>query len=205
MPYINVAQRVIQFKIVLYGTVGAGKATTVKSLHRLLKSARKGDIISIPVGGDQTLMLDLASFVSKELNKFSVHLQVWTLTGSLEDPAPRRLLLKGADGVVLVMDSLWERMPDNAAAFQSLHEHMMAHDLSSTKVPIVLQVNKRDLPDIAPIEFFQFSYKQDPAPAAIVSTIATQGYGVVDTLNTLTRLVISQHIQNSQGGASAGG
>jgi hypothetical protein len=126
---------------------------------------------------------------------FKTRFHLYTVPGQVFYEASRRLILKGADGVVFVADSQEERLDANLETLDNLREHLKDHNLDFSAIPYVLQLNKRDLPNILPVDELQkqLSVKGEPA----LEAVAIKGEGVFDTLKEVAKLVLAELKKNS--------
>lgn len=122
-------------------------------------------------------------------------MHLYTVPGQVFYEASRKLILKGADGVVFVADSQEERMDANLETLENLQEHLKEHGLSFEKIPYVMQLNKRDLPDILPVEELKEKLRRKDEP--VLEAVAVNGLGVFETLRDLAKLVLAELRKNS--------
>jgi signal recognition particle receptor subunit beta len=111
----------------------------------------------------------------------------------------RKLVLRGVDGIVFVADSQWDRLPDNVESFKNLEENLREYDYDLDELPYVIQYNKRDLPNVAPIEYLDFLLNRRPRRVPCFEAVAVDGAGVFDTLNTVSRMVLVNGFAQEQG------
>lgn len=200
MAYINYAQREIQLKVVYYGCGFCGKTTNLQAIHHSLDPQQKSDLVSLATSGDRTLFFDFMSLKTPTLNNFMVRFQLYTVPGQQIYTSTRQLVLRGADGIVFVVDSGWDRMPENVESFQDLQENLLANNLSLAQIPCVIQYNKRDLPEAANLEYLEYAFNNRAIRVPSFEAIAPQGEGVIETLNAIARLLMVKYSKSSQGG-----
>src|SRR5215475_8885302 len=137
-------------------------------------------MISLATETDRTLFFDFLPLDLGTIRGFKTRLHLYTVPGQVFYEASRKLILKGADGVVFVADSQEERMDANLETLENLHEHLKEHNLDFSTIPYVLQLNKRDLPNILDVEELskQLRVKQEP----VFEAVAVSGKGVFETL-----------------------
>jgi signal recognition particle receptor subunit beta len=193
MAIVNLKKRQIECKVVYYGPARCGKTTNLEYIHKAFKKQVKGDMVSINTDGDRTLFFD---FLPMELGKLmgcDVRVQLYTVPGQVRYSSTRKLVLRGADGIIFVADSLAVRREKNMLALKDLQQNLKEYNISIFEVPLVMQFNKRDLADahieLMPLEKMQHDLnRQLKAPAFPGSALA--GNGVGGTLNACLKLVL---------------
>jgi mutual gliding-motility protein MglA len=193
MAVFNINKREIECKIVYYGPGRGGKTTNLEYIFKAYKKQVKGEMVSIDTEGDRTLFFD---FLPMELGKIKgcdVRVQLFTVPGQVQYSSTRKLVLKGADGVVFVADSMEIRREKNMLSLKDLQNNLKEYSLSIFKVPLVLQYNKRDLAkDNIPImsidQLEKDLNRQLNVPSFEAS--ALNGDGVGPTLQACMRLTL---------------
>ncbi|HXG02441.1 MAG TPA: ADP-ribosylation factor-like protein [Candidatus Binatia bacterium] len=201
MSIINHAEKLINFKIVYYGPGVAGKTANLQFIHRSLPQANKGNMVSLATGDDRTIFFDFLPVSALTVRGFETRFQLYTVPGQVHYNMTRRLVLRGVDAVVFVADSQWERVKENVESFRNLEENLREYGLSLDDLPYVLQYNKRDLANVAPVEYLEFLLNRRARRVPFFEAVAVEGKGVFDTLNTISRMALAQEFGDGKGAA----
>jgi hypothetical protein len=157
MSMINYASREINCKIVYYGPGLGGKTTNLEHVYKKVAPDTRGKLISLATETERTLFFDFLPVDLGTIRGFKTRFHLYTVPGQVYYNASRKLILKGVDGIVFVADSQLERMEANQESMQNLYDNMAEYGYDLTHMPFVLQYNKRDLPNAAPIADLQAS------------------------------------------------
>jgi signal recognition particle receptor subunit beta len=220
MSMINYASREISCKLVYYGPGLGGKTTNLEFVYDKVAPGSRGKMISLATETERTLFFDFLPVDLGTVRGFRVKFHLYTVPGQVYYNASRKLILKGVDGVVFVADSQEDRLEANIEAMQNLYDNMQQHGYDLTKLPFVIQYNKRDLPTALPIEELQAALnpgwvveepgRQKPVPdpghageflvfeqdgqwierAPWFAATAITGEGVFDTLRAVSKRVV---------------
>ena len=152
MSVINYASREINCKIVYYGPGLGGKTTNLEHVYARVAPDTRGKLISLATENERTLFFDFLPVDLGTIRGFKTRFHLYTVPGQVYYNASRKLILKGVDGVVFVADSQVERQEANVEAMQNLYDNMAEYGYDITRMPFVIQYNKRDLPNAAPID-----------------------------------------------------
>ncbi len=195
MPFINFPAREINCKLVYYGPGLGGKTANLQWIYDHTGTGQKGKMVSLATETDRTLFFDFLPLDLGTVRGFKTRFHLYTVPGQVFYEASRRLILKGADGDVFVADSQEERLDANIETLENLREHLKDHNLDFATIPYVLQVNKRDLPNILPVAELQkqIGVKGEPTLEAVAIT----GQGVFETLKEVAKLVLNELKKNS--------
>ena len=190
MTFINYGNREINCKIVYYGPGLGGKTSNLDYIYQKTADEAKGKMISLATEADRTLFFDFLPLELGEIRGFTIRLHLYTVPGQIFYEASRKLILRGADGVVFVADSQAERQEANVESVRNLERNLREHGLDIQEIPYALQFNKRDLPNRMDVEqmYRTLNYKREPTFEAI----ATRGVGVFDTLKSVSKLVLQE-------------
>ena len=188
MALINLKTREINCKVVYYGPGLCGKTTNLQYVYNKTSPQVKGRMISLATDTDRTLFFDFLALNMGEIRGFKVRLQLYTVPGQVFYDASRKLILRSVDGVVFVADSQIERMEANQESFDNLSVNLSEHGYDLQKIPLVMQYNKRDLPNAAPMD--AMSRVLNPMGRPEFEAVATNGTGVFDTLKAAAKLVL---------------
>jgi mutual gliding-motility protein MglA len=188
MPVVNPLARELVFKVVYYGPGLGGKTTTLQHIHATAKPEHRGKMVSLATPVDRTLYFDFLPIRVPHVRGMGVRLQLFTVPGQVHYNATRKLVLTGADGIVMVFDSQRAREDANLETLENLKDNLSAHGKSLSEVPHVVQYNKRDLYDVTPIEELERTLNRHAAPS--FATTATSGEGVYEALEAITRAVM---------------
>lgn len=189
MPYLNVKERVLEAKVVYYGAGLSGKTTNLEQIKAgATNDGRVGEMMSLNTDGDRTLFFDYLPFELGKLNGLDVKVQLYTVPGQTKYAETRRRVLAGADGVVLVLDSQAGALDRNKQTVNDLYEHMRANNLDPAGTPILVQLNKRDLPTAMDAD----ALRRECGVAALPYTeaVACDGKGVFETLRVACKMVL---------------
>ena len=199
MALINQATKELQVKIVYYGPAMCGKTTNLVQVHDHVQTAQgsKGKLISLATNSDRTLFFDFLPIEAMAIKGFKTKFQLYTVPGQVIYNTTRQLVLRGADGIVFVADSQYEKMPENVESFQNLQDNLHGLKLNLDELPYVLQFNKRDLPNAAPVEYMEFLLNNREVQVPTFSAIAHRCEGVFETLNMITRMLLHRYINQS--------
>ncbi|MEO8199221.1 MAG: GTPase domain-containing protein [Gemmatimonadota bacterium] len=220
MSMINHAAREINCKLVYYGPGLGGKTTNLEHVYGKVSPGSRGKMISLATETERTLFFDFLPVDLGTIRGFKTRFHLYTVPGQVYYNASRKLILKGVDGVVFVADSQIERMEANIESMQNLYDNMAEHGYDLTRMPFVIQYNKRDLPNAAPIAELQAALNPgwpvaDPVrqrtlpdpyhpgeflvaqqegewveQASYFEAVALSGEGVFDTLKAISKLVL---------------
>ncbi len=195
MPFINFPAREINCKLVYYGPGLGGKTANLQWIYDHTGASQKGKMVSLATETDRTLFFDFLPLDLGTVRGFRTRFHLYTVPGQVFYEASRRLILKGADGVVFVADSHEERLDANLETLDNLREHLIDHSLDFDTIPYVLQLNKRDLPGVMPIEALkkQLLLKGEP----VLASVAVTGQGVFETLKEVAKLVLAELKKNA--------
>jgi signal recognition particle receptor subunit beta len=188
MTFVNYAAREINCKIVYYGPGLGGKTTNIQYIYEKTNPDAKGKLITLATETERTLFFDFLPLELGKIRGFSTRFHLYTVPGQVFYEASRKLILKGADGVVFVADSQTERMDANVESLRDLVKHLREYGYDLKTMPYILQFNKRDLPNISSEEEMlqKLHYKGEP----YFSASAVKGPGVFETLKAVVKLVL---------------
>ena len=190
MTFINYASREINCKIVYYGPGLCGKTTNLQWIYDKTNPGAKGKLISLATETDRTLFFDFLPLELGTVRGFKTRFHLYTVPGQVFYDASRKLILKGVDGVIFVADSQVERMDANVEAIENLVINLKAQGYDLMNIPYVLQFNKRDLPNVAPVHEMVRLLKKKEGP--VIDAVAPKGIGVFETLKAVAKLVLSE-------------
>jgi signal recognition particle receptor subunit beta len=195
LSFINFAAREINCKIVYYGAGLGGKTTNLQCIYQKTADQQKGKMISLATETERTLFFDFLPLELGSVRGFKTRIHLYTVPGQVFYDASRKLILRGVDGVVFVADSQKERMDANIEALDNLHDNLKEHGYDFKKIPYVLQLNKRDLPNALAVETLSKDLRRKNE--AVIEAVAFQGVGVFETLKEIARQVL---VELKQGG-----
>jgi len=190
MAFINHSAKEINCKLVYYGPGLCGKTTNLQYIYNKTNPDLKGKMISLATETDRTLYFDFLPLNLGTIHGFKVRFQLYTVPGQVFYNASRKLILKGADGVVFVADSQEVRYEANVESLANLRENLEENNLKLEAIPYVLQLNKRDLPNITSMDEMAAALRFKGEP--IFESVATDGPGVFETLKACAKQVLNK-------------
>lgn len=197
MAVINYSKKEISAKIVYYGPSLCGKTTNIQSIYASVKPEQKGKLVSLATEADRTLFFDFLPIEIANIRGFKTRLHFYTVPGQVYYNSTRRAVLTGVDGLVFVADSQRDKMEENIESLNNLEENLNYYGKSLKTIPLVIQYNKRDLPDVTPISEMEQILNVNGYPC--VEAVAPTGEGVLETLTKITKMVL-QHIEMGTSG-----
>jgi len=188
MAYVNYVTKNIAIKVVYYGPGLSGKTTNLRYIYFKLEPAYRGELVCLETETERTFFFDLLPIKAGLIKEFRVHFQLLTVPGQVFYEASRKSVLKGADGIVFVADSQLPLLDANLESFDGLRRNCLEQNIDLNQIPLVFQYNKRDLPDLIPVETFNRLLNHRNAP--YIEAEAINGRGVLETLKEIARLTV---------------
>jgi mutual gliding-motility protein MglA len=199
MAIINQATKELQVKIVYYGPAKSGKTTNLEQVHSNVQvptTSSKGKLTSLATSSDRTLFFDFFPLEAVAIKGFKTKFALFTVPGQVIYNATRQIVLRGVDGIVFVADSQYDKMEENVETFKHLEENLKALNLNLDEIPYVMQYNKRDLPDVAPVEYLDYVLNNREVQVPSFEASASKCDGVFETLNTITRMLLHKFLND---------
>jgi signal recognition particle receptor subunit beta len=200
MAIINQATKELQVKIVYYGPAKSGKTTNLEQVHANVQTSNpdaKGKMTSLATSSDRTLFFDFFPLEAVAIRGFKTKFALFTVPGQVIYNATRQIVLRGVDGIVFVADSQYDKMEENIETFKHLEENLKTLNLKLEDIPYVMQYNKRDLPDVAPVEYLDFVLNNRSVQVPTFEAAASQCEGVFETLNMITRMLLHKFLNGA--------
>jgi hypothetical protein len=189
MVFFNYATMQMAAKIVYYGPGLCGKTTNLHYIYAKTSPQSRGEMVSLETETDRTLFFDLLPIDVGVIGGFKTRLQLYTIPGQVFYNTTRKLVLKGVDGLVFVADSQIAMQDANGESFHNLRENLAEIGLKLDDIPLVIQLNKRDLPNVVPVD--QMIARLDPdGKYEKMESIAATGVGVFETLKLISKLTL---------------
>jgi mutual gliding-motility protein MglA len=189
MALFNYTTKEITVKVVYYGPGLSGKTTNLQYLHHIINPDRKGKLLCLPTESDRTLFFDLLPIDLGKIRDFSLRFQLYTVPGQVRYNATRKLVLKGADAIVFVADSQSDMREQNIESFKNMRDNLIANNINPDEIPLILQYNKRDLPNVLSIDDLNTDLNEN-GKYQYIEAIAIDGTGVEDSFQDITKIVI---------------
>ena len=188
MSLVNYSTREITCKIVYYGPGRSGKTTNLQYVHTAVPDERKGEMVSLATETDRTLFFDYFPLDLGTIAGFKTKMQLYTVPGQVYYNATRKLVLRGADGVVFVADAQKQQMEENIESLRNLQENLLEQNFDIRQMPLVLQYNKVDLPGVHTKDEMDQALNFRDVPS--FTAVAVTGEGVFNTLRGISELVL---------------
>ena len=188
MVQINFAQKSVTVKIVYYGPGMSGKTTNLEVIHQRAPDQSRGELTSISTDGDRTLFFDFMPLDLGTVAGMRTQFQIYTVPGQVYYNSTRKLVLQGVDGVIFVADSSASMVEENQESMRNLAENLADYGKDLAEMPMVIQYNKRDLPDALTVE--ELDATLNPGRVPTIEGVASSGQGVFPTLKSLAALVL---------------
>ncbi len=198
--FINPKLREINLKVVYYGPARGGKTTNLEYIHANTNPKTRGDLVSLKTREDRTLFFDYMQLELGQIKGLKPKFNLYTVPGQVQYASSRKLVLRGADGVIFVADSQKKRLEATLSAYKNMYKHLKELGIQPETIPIVMQFNKRDLDDAVPIDFIK-ALMGLPNAMICHESVATTGKGVFETLKSTIGLVV-KNIKLSKSGAA---
>ncbi len=192
MALVRHDTREVTFKIVYAGTPVSGKTTNLQYIHSRLQGTHCGDLVSLATSTDRTLYFDFVAVTAQSIQGYTTKFQLYTVPGQVQYNATRELVLRGADGIVFVADSQMDRLEENVETARGLMRNLRDNAMSLEQIPMVLQYNKRDLPNAAPVNYLNYLLNNAPKPFPWFESVASTGTNVFATVNAVSQLVLQR-------------
>jgi signal recognition particle receptor subunit beta len=199
---LDFKQRELTIKLVYYGPALSGKTTNLQAIHELVAPESRGRLMTLETKDDRTLFFDLLPLTVQAGRGLQIRVKLFTVPGQVIHNATRRLVLQGADGVAFIADSQRSETNANKAAFLNLRQNLQENGLDPAKMPLVIQFNKRDMPDIRSDAELDEMAKKGREP--VFKAVALRGQGVTETLVGLFELTWKSLDAQHQLGAKFG-
>lgn len=191
MALINNAKKEINAKIIYFGPPGCGKSTALSYIYSRIKPALRGELKRVPAGGDNLLFFDFSPFDTLLPDGYHVRLHVYTLTGSVTNPATWKMTLKGADGIVIMVDAAHDRLTHAQESVSLLRDYLSAYGVGLHDTPAILLLND-SADSIRSMDDREFAFKLDLPDITICRSISASGEGVLDAVTRLSRQVLDR-------------
>ena len=188
MSFFNQNAKEIHCKIVYYGPSLGGKTTNLQWVYHNTAQDQKSKLVAINTNVERTLFFDFLPLNLGEIRGFQTRFHLYTVPGQVVYDASRKLILKGLDGVVFVADSQAERMEENLESFRNLENNLEAQGYNIREIPLVIQYNKRDLPNAAPIETLRAQLNTLGVPE--FEAVSSEGRGVMEALKAVSKSIV---------------
>ena len=188
MSFINYNAKEIHCKLVYYGPSLGGKTTNIQWVYQSLAQDQKSKLVALNTEIERTLFFDFLPLEVGEIRGFQTRFHLYTVPGQVIYDASRKLILKGLDGVVFVVDSQADRLEENIASMKNLEKNLEQQGYNIKEIPLVIQYNKRDLPSSMPIAELRRHVNKHNAPE--VEAVAFEGKGVLDSFKMVSKNVI---------------
>jgi len=188
LSFLNYSTREINFKVVYYGPGLSGKTTNIKTIYEKVKTDNKGKLVSLATETERTLFFDFFPLDLGTIKGYKVKFHLYTVPGQIYYSSSRKLIMKGVDGIVFVADSQRERFEANIESLQDMMDNLKEYNIDFETMPYVLQLNKRDLPNITPANELIKALRKKNEP--VVEAMALKGDGVVETLKGISKLIM---------------
>ena len=182
MSFINYNAKEIHCKIVYYGPSLGGKTTNIQWVYQKTASDQKSKLIALNTENERTLFFDFLPLFIGQIRGFTTKFHLYTVPGQVVYDASRKLILKGLDGIVFVADSQAERLEENIESMNNLEKNLTQQGYDIKQVPLVIQYNKRDLPNVTSTTELRKLLNRYNAPE--YEAVATKGVGVFESLKT---------------------
>lgn len=196
MSTINFSAREINFKIVYYGPGLSGKTTNLKKIYEKVPAHSKGEMVSLATEDERTLFFDFLPLDLGSVNGFKTRFHLYTVPGQVFYNSSRKLILRGVDGIVFVADSAPDRLRANAESLRNLRENLQEYHLQLDELPLVIQANKRDLPQALPVDMIKMVL--DPKRRLQFFEARAQDFvGVFEPLRAVSKLVLEKLAQTT--------
>jgi signal recognition particle receptor subunit beta len=183
MVQINMAEREITVKVVYYGPALSGKTTNLQKLHEMMDQGSRGKMVTLDTTGDRTLYFDFLPIEFGTTNGFSVKVKLFTVPGQVMHKSTRKVVLAGADAVAFVADSQRASASANAYSWRDMEANLASNGIDFQQIPKVVQFNKRDLPDVKPLQEIKDAW----GDVLTFPAVAIRGEGVRETFRELMR------------------
>ena len=190
MVLFNYSTKELTAKVVYYGPGLCGKTTNLQWIHEKLPIKNKGKMLSLATETDRTLFFDFLPIEIGTIRGMRTRIQLYTVPGQVFYNATRRMVLKGADAVCFVADSQEARMDANVESLRNLDDNLKENGFDLKTIPYVLQLNKRDLPNVAPVDEMVQLLRKKGEP--VFEAVASKGSGVFETLKGVAKLVLQE-------------
>lgn len=188
MSFVNYNKKEINCKIVYYGPGLGGKTTNIQHIYQKTTGDRRGKIVSLDSDNERTLFFDFLPLDLGEIRGFKTRFHLYTVPGQVFYEASRKLILRGVDGIIFVADSQVEKMESNIESLNGMISNLKEQGYDPKTVPLVMQWNKRDLPNVMSIDEMNSKLNKFNSPTH--EGIAIRGDGVFESLKTLSKLVL---------------
>lgn len=188
MSFINEQTKEVNLKVVYYGPAFCGKSTSLCHIYQNVKEKDRGELVSLSNGKDKTLYFDFLPLDLGKVKKYQVRLHLYTMPGDVPYRAARKIISKGVDGVIFLADSALARLEDNLHSMMELKELIEDQGGDFENLPMVIQYNKRDLPNAVAVD--ELKRLLNPRKVPDFETIATQGKGVFEALKAISTRVL---------------
>ncbi len=188
MSFINYSGKEINCKIVYYGPGLCGKTTNLSYIYKRASPESKGKLISLATETERTLFFDFLPLSLGAINGFKIRFHLYTVPGQVFYDASRKLILRGADGIVFVADSQEARMEANLESIENLEYNLKEHNINFATIPLVMQYNKRDLPNAVSVSDLDKALNTRKVP--YFEGVASTGKGVFESLKEIAKSVI---------------
>ncbi len=191
MALVNHAKKEINAKIVYFGIAGSGKSTALTYIYSRIKTSLRGELKSVPAGSDNLLFFDFSPFETPLPHGYRVRLHVYTLTGVVTNPATWKMTLKGADGIIIMVNPAAEHTVETRESVSQLRDYLSAYGVGLHETPVVLQLNsfsREDRPD----EAAEIIAALDLASVTACRSNSASGEGLLEALTTLSRQLLDR-------------
>lgn len=195
MAIFNYQKKEIGAKIVYYGPALCGKTTNVQYIHLKLNPKQRGELVSLATDSDRTLFFDFLPIELENIGGFKTRFHIYTVPGQVYYNSTRKAVLTGVDGIIFVADSQRSMTRENIESFQDLKENLQYYNRNLESIPLIIQYNKRDMPDVLNIK--ELNKQLNPASLPFFESVAVNGTGVLPTLTSCCKMVLQNLKQKS--------
>ncbi|MFZ9594510.1 MAG: GTP-binding protein [Bdellovibrionia bacterium] len=190
MSFINYATKEINCKVIYFGPGLSGKTTNVQYIYEHTQQAHRGKLVTLSTENERTLFFDFLPLAIGEVKGYKTRFHLYTIPGQTFYEVSRQFILKGVDGIVFVADSQSERMESNIEAFEALEKSLEKQGYDLSKLPLVFQYNKRDMPGVVSISEMEATF--NPMRRPYFEAVANSGQGVMETLQSISQSIIRE-------------